>query len=115
MEPIEAMSKIIERYPHNEEKDFHFIYDLASKYPDFKILNILILNFPVDLFFVELWNKAELYKQNYGEIIEIYYPKSSENPNKNQTEKEFLNREQLLNKQNEAINKFLSSKKDQFL
>ena len=108
METLEVLSKIIEKFPLNEEKDFHYLFDLSSKYPDFRIINLMILNFPVDLFNVELWNNAELYARNNNEIIENYFPKGEDFKQPIQVLNTNYNRIELLAKQKNLINKFLN-------
>ena len=108
MEKFEVLSKIIEKFPHNDEKDFHYLIDLSSKYPDFRIINLMILNFPVDLFNVEKWNKAELYAKNSNEIIENYFPKVVEFKQTMQVSRENFNITELLARQKELINKYLN-------
>jgi len=108
MKTVEVLSKIIERFPQNDEKDFHFLIDLSSKYPDFRIINLMILNFPVDLFNVEQWNKAELYARNNNEIIENYFPKMVEFKQTIQVSTKKIDKTQLLERQKELIIKFLN-------
>lgn len=108
MKKVEALSKIIERFPQNDEKDFHYLIDLSSKYPDFRIINLMILNFPVDLFNVEQWNKAELYARNNNEIIENYFPKVVEFKQTIQVSTKKFDKTKLLERQKELINKFLN-------
>lgn len=108
MKTFEVLSKIIEKFPQNDEKDFHYLFDLSSKYPDFRIINLMILNFPVDLFNVEHWNKAELYARNNNEIIENYFPKAVEFKPASQVSPRNYDRTELLAKQKELINNYLN-------
>ncbi len=108
METLEILSKIIEKFPQNDEKDFHYLFDLSSKYPDFRIINLMILNFPVDLFNVELWNKADLYAKNNNEIVENYFPKVADSKQPMQVLHKNFDKTELLAKQKDLINKFLN-------
>lgn len=108
METLEILSKIIEKFPLNEEKDFHYLFDLSSKYPDCRIISLMILNFPLDLFNVELWNKAELYAKNNNEIVENYFPKVADFKQPMQILYKDFDKTELLAKQKDLINKFLN-------
>jgi hypothetical protein len=108
MKTVEALSKMIERFPQNDGKDFHYLIDLSSKYPDFRIINLMIMNFPVDLFNVEQWNKAELYARNNNEILENYFPKVVEFKQTIHVSTKNIDKTKLLERQKELINNFLN-------
>lgn len=94
-----------------EQKDLSFLLALSEEFPYFKLINMILSKFPVDIFNAEKWYKAEIYELNFTELYSLYFPPNKIDPfSKSIYYYEGLSRDEIKNKQKLIVNNFLENK-----
>jgi hypothetical protein len=111
MEDKNILLRLLNNKTKVEAKDLADLLSLLKKYPDFKLLSILLLKFPSDIFNIDFWNNAEHEKNHLNELYRSYFPLKTEIIAASISSNAHLgnNKEEIKERQTYLIKKFIKN------